>query len=79
MSRCGEWNGTYGHVANYLIDKKGVSDKKAFNVAKKLIYNYTKEKEYEGSFSDRVMFVRRNFSSFMSYLNKNIVNNETSI
>jgi hypothetical protein len=79
MSRCAKWNGTYGHVANYLMDKKGISDNKSFDVAKKLIYDYTNSKEYVGSFSDRVMFVRSNFSSFMSFLNKNIVNNESSL
>ena len=73
MSRCGEWNGTYNHVANYLIDKKGISDRKAFNVAKKLIYDYTTTNKYKGSFSDRVMYVRKNFNQFMNFLNENLV------
>ena len=68
MSRCGEWNGTYNHIANYLIGKKNVSDKKAFGEAKRLINEYTKSKEYTGSFSERVMYVRKNFSQFMNYL-----------
>jgi hypothetical protein len=74
MSRCGEWNGTYSHIANYLIDKKNVSDKKAFGEAKRLIYEYTKSKGITGSFSDRVMYVRKNFSQFMDYLQNNLVN-----
>jgi hypothetical protein len=73
MSRCGEWNGTYGHIMNYLIDKKGVADNKAMTLAKKLIYGYTNDKEFKGSFSDRVMYVRKNFSSFMNFLNKSLV------
>lgn len=74
MSRCGEWNGTYNHVANYLIEKKGVSDRKAFNITKKLIYEYTKNNKYNGSFSDKVMYVRKNFSGFMNFLNENLEN-----
>ena len=79
MSRCGQWNGTYGHIINYLIDKKGISDNKSMCVAKKLIYDYTKSKEFKGSFSDRVMYIRQNFSSFMNYLNINVITNEKSI
>jgi len=73
MSRCDEWNGTYGHIANYLIDKKGVPDRKAFAAAKSLVFKYTNSVNIKGSFSDRVMHVRKNFSSFMNYLNKNLV------
>lgn len=73
MSRCADWNNTYSHVVNYLIDKKNVSDKKAFGEAKRLINEYTNSKEFTGSFSDRVMYVRGNFSSFMNYLQKNLV------
>lgn len=46
---------------------------KAMVLTKKLVYEYTKSKEYTGSFSDRVMFIRKNFSSFMNYLNKSLV------
>lgn len=73
MSRCAEWNGTYGHIANYLIDKKGIPDRKAFAAAKSLVYSYTNSVKFKGSFSDRVMYVRKNFSSFMNYLNNNLV------
>lgn len=73
MSRCDEWNGTYGHIANYLIDKKGMLDRKAFAAAKSLVYSYTNSVNIKGSFSDRVMYVRKNFSSFMNFLNKNLV------
>jgi len=73
MSRCDEWNGTYGHIANYLIDKKGMADRKAFPAAKSLVYSYTNSVKIKGSFSDRVMYVRKNFSSFMNYLNNNLV------
>ena len=73
MSRCGEWNGTYGHIINYLIDKKGITYNKSMVLTKKFVYDYTKSKEYTGSFSDRVMFIRKNFSSFMNFLNKNLV------
>lgn len=73
MSRCGEWNGTYGHIMNHLIDKKGIADNKAMSLTKKLVYDYTKEKDFKGSFSDRVMFIRRNFSSFMNFLNTKLV------
>jgi hypothetical protein len=73
MSRCGEWNGTYGHIINYLIDKKGITYNKSMVLTKKFVYDYTKFKEYTGSFSDRVMFIRKNFSSFMNFLNKNLV------
>lgn len=72
MSRCGEWNGTYNHVANHLIIKKGIPDRKAFKLTKNLVYDYTKSKEYKGSFSDRVMYVRNNFSDFMNFLNKSL-------
>lgn len=73
MSRCSEWNGTYGHIINYLIDKKGVSDNKSMGLAKKLVYDYTKSVDFKGSFSDRVMYIRKNFSSFMNFLNKSLV------
>lgn len=73
MSRCGEWNGTYGHIINYLIDKQGLTYNKAMVLTKKLVYDYTKSKECNGSFSDRVMFIRKNFSSFMNFLNKSLV------
>ena len=73
MSRCSEWNGTYAHVINYLVDNKNVSDKKAMGEAKRLINEYTKSKEITGSFSDRVMYVRKNFSQFMNYLQINLV------
>ncbi len=72
MSRCGEWNGTYGHIINYLIDKKGIANNKSIAVTKKLVYDYTNEKEFKGSFSDRVMYIRKNFSSFMNFLNKSL-------
>lgn len=73
MSRCDEWNGTYGHIINYLIDKKGMTYNKAMALTKKLVYDYTKTKEFKGSFSDRVMYIRKNFSDFMNYLNKNFI------
>ena len=73
MSRCAEWNGTYGHIANYLIDKKGIPDRKAFAAAKSLVYSYPNSVKFKGSFSDRVMYVRKNFSSFMNFLNNNLV------
>lgn len=79
MSRCGQWNGTYGHIINYLIDKKGIADNKSMGVAKKLIYDYTKSKEFKGSFSDSVMYIRQNFSNFMGYLNKNLKNDEKNL
>ena len=72
MSRCGEWNGTYGHIINYLIDKKRIANNKSIAVTKKLVYDYTNEKEFKGSFSDRVMYIRKNFSSFMNFLNKSL-------
>lgn len=72
MNRCGEWNGTYGHIINYLIDKKGMAYNKAMALTKKLVYDYTKSMKYKGSFSDRVMFIRKNFSSFMNFLNKSL-------
>jgi hypothetical protein len=58
---------------NHLIDKKGIADNKAMSLTKKLVYDYTKEKDFKGSFSDRVMFIRRNFSSFMNFLNTKLV------
>ena len=73
MSRCDEWNGTYGHIANYLIDKKGMPDRKAFAAAKTLVYKYTDSVKFKGSFSDRVMYVRKNYSGFMNYLNNNLI------
>ncbi len=73
MSRCAEWNGTYSHIINYIIDKKSIKWNKGCDIAKKEIYNYTNSKEFKGSFSDRVMFIRKNFSSFMNFLNKSLV------
>jgi len=73
MSRCAEWNGTYSHIINYIINKKTIPWSKGCDIAKKQIYSYTNSKEFKGSFSDRVMFVRKNFSSFMNFLNKNLV------
>jgi hypothetical protein len=58
---------------NHLIDKKGIADNKAMSLTKKLVYDYTKEKDFKGSFSDRVMFIRRNFSSFINFLNTKLV------
>jgi hypothetical protein len=57
---------------NHLIDKKGIADNKAMGLTKKLVYEYTKEKDFKGSFSDRVMYIRKNFSSFMNFLNKSL-------
>lgn len=64
MSRFKEWTGTYSHVGNYLLDKGYTNDKDMFTEAKKLIYKFTEE----GSFSDRCMHVRKNYSKFINWV-----------
>ena len=64
MSRFKEWTGTYSHVGNYLLDKGYANDKNMFTEAKKLIYKFTEE----GSFSDRCMHVRKNYSKFINWV-----------
>ena len=64
MSRFKEWTGTYSHVGNYLLEKGYTNDKNMFTEAKKLIYKFTEE----GSFSDRCMHVRKNYSKFINWV-----------
>jgi len=55
------------------MEKKGITYNKSMVLTKKFVYDYTKSKEYKGSFSDRVMYIRKNFSSFMNFINKSLV------
>ena len=66
MSRFKEWTGTYSHIGNYLLDKGYANDKNMFSEAKKLIYRFTEE----GSFSDRCMYVRKNYSKFINWVHE---------
>ncbi len=72
MSRFKEWTGTYSHVGNYLLDKGYANDKNMFTEAKKLIYKFTEE----GSFSDRCIHVRKNYSKFINWVHEYKKENE---
>ncbi len=69
MSRFKEWTGTYSHVGNYLLEKGYANDKNMFGEAKKLIYKFTEYcTDNKGSFSDRCMHVRKNYSKFINWV-----------
>lgn len=64
MSRFGQWTGTIDHLTNKLIDKEGLSFDKALAKLKPLIHEFAKEQGFVGSYTDKVLFVRSNYTKF---------------
>lgn len=64
MSRFGKWNGTQDHIINKIIDKEGLSYNLAKNKTRNLIKEFAKEEGFIGSYTDKILFVRDNYSKF---------------
>lgn len=66
MNRCKQWNGTQDNITNKIMNKEGISFGKALTKTKKLVSEFAKENSFNGSNSDKVMFVRNNYSKFIN-------------
>jgi hypothetical protein len=66
MNRCKQWNGTQDNITNKIMNKEGISFGKALTKTRKLVSEFAKENNFNGSNSDKVMFVRNNYSKFIN-------------
>lgn len=66
MNRCKQWNETQDNITNKIMNKEGISFGKSLTKARKLVSEFCKENGFNGSNSDKMMFVRNNYSKFIN-------------
>lgn len=64
MSRYRDWTNTSDNILNRIIGNEGLTASKASTKVKTLVLNYTKENNFKGSYTEKVLFVRKHFGAF---------------
>lgn len=69
MSRCHEWNSAREGFANYISMKGIKTNPHNFKVEDEIINDYCRINGINGSFSERVLKIQKDFNSFRKYVN----------
>lgn len=70
MSRFATWNKALNGVISYLEKELDISYEYAARKAKQQIYNFTNFRNFEGSYTERILYVEKNFNNFKTFINK---------
>lgn len=68
MSRFDTWNKTLNGVVIFLQNELNISYEYAARKAKQQIYNFTNFRNYEGSYTERILYVDKHFNKFKTYI-----------
>jgi len=75
MSRFREWTSTYGKILNWIEENtKTKTYSQVVSRTKNNIHNYCNKHKIQGSFTDKVLYIRQNYNVFINHLKKKYEN-----